>query len=84
MTRREFATSSRTTMRMRPNLSEPTAPGERLFRHDVRAAVGEEHNEIHHYKHEVVVPAICFLTPKSGMPDKDFVVYRSQQHNDES
>ena len=31
-----------------------------LFRQDVSAAVGEEHNEIHHHNHKVIVPAICF------------------------
>jgi len=72
-------------MRMRPNQAGAhSAKQAVLFRHDVWAPVCEDYNEIHHYKHEVVVPAICFLTPKSRVPDKDFLVNRSHHYEDKS
>jgi hypothetical protein len=69
-------------MEMSPN--QPLTARAILFRHDPWAAVGEDHNEIHHHEHQVVVPAICFLTPKSRVPDKDFLVNRSRHYEDES
>src|SRR5579859_5387893 len=80
MTRREFDDSSRCGF---GRINRPQRRASALFRDDVWAAVGEEHNEIHHYKHQVVMPAICFLTPKSRVPDKDFLVNRSHHYEDE-
>ncbi len=63
--------------RERAAASRVTVYGALLFRQNVLAAISEDHNNIHHQQHEIVVPAIRFLTPKSRVPNKDFVVYRS-------
>jgi len=42
-----------------------------LFHLPPAATVPEEVDHIHHYEHQVIVPAVSFLTPETGMPEED-------------
>ncbi len=43
------------------------------------AAVREDDQQIHQDEHQVVVPAVSFLSPESGVPGEDSLLDRSQR-----
>ena len=53
-----------------------------LLQQYILSAVRECDHQIHQDKHQVVVPAISFLSPKSGVPGEDFLLDRSHHERD--
>src|SRR5216683_1720687 len=50
----------------------------------VTSVTGEDDDQIHQYKDEVVVPAIGLLTPEAGVPDKNLLLDCAQHDQDQS
>src|SRR5436190_1022823 len=53
-------------------------------KHDEAAAPRHENHEVHHQEHQVVVPAVSSLAPKTGLPDEDLLLDRPEHDQDQS
>jgi hypothetical protein len=58
--------------------------GTRLLQQDVGAAAGEGDDEIHEDEHQVVVPAVGFLSSKAGVPRENFLLDGAKHDQDEA
>src|SRR5271166_5127986 len=55
-----------------------------LLQQHILSAVCEGDHQIHQDEHQVIVPAVGFLSPESGVPGEDFLLDRSQHEEDQS
>jgi hypothetical protein len=56
----------------------------KLIHQFVASAIGEDDNQIHYDKHQVVVPAIGCLSPKTAMPLENLFIDGTEQNHDQA
>ena len=47
-------------------------------------AIGEDYDQIHYDEHQVVVPAVGFLSPETGMPHENLSIDCTQHEQDQA
>ena len=48
------------------------------------AAIGENDDQIHRDERQIVVPAISFLSPETGVPHENLFIDRTEQNQDQA
>ena len=47
-------------------------------------AIGQDYDQIHYHERQVVVPAVCFLSPETGVPRENLFIDCTQHDQDQA
>src|SRR5579871_841415 len=53
-----------------------------LLQQHILPAVRKRDHQVHQYDHQIVMPAVCFLSPEPGVPGENFLLDCTQHQED--